>query len=258
MIVQYDRREHVAYVTLRRPEKLNAVNKELLEGLREAWEAFRQDRDAWVAILSGEGRAFCAGVDVGSLESATQDWQRMSTYLDALPWGNIETDRSMTKPVIAAIHGYCLGAGMTLALASDFRVCAEGTQLGFPEVRRGIPTVIGACLAPGIVGQAAAMRLLLPGDHIAAEEALRMGVITDLVPKEEVLSRAEQWAELLCQAAPLAVRSTKEIILRAQEAPFEHNWRLGEALRRLSFGTEDAVEGVQAWREKRKPKWRGK
>lgn len=257
MVVSYERTGHVAYVTLDRPEKLNAVNPEVAAGLGEAWGEFRHDDEAWVAILSGSGRAFCAGIDVGSLAARATE-TGIGPFLDALPGGSIETDRYIFKPVIAAVHGYCLGVGLTLALACDIRVAAEGTRLGFPEVRRGIPTIIGAALAARVAGLGGALPILLTGDNVDAQEAYHAGLVTEVVTPDQVMARAEAWAQKVCEAAPLAVRMTKEVSVRALDAPFDHVWRLGEAMRRLASTTEDAAEGPRAWREKRQPNWQGR
>lgn len=257
--VNYERRGHVAYVTMNRPESLNAMNDELKRDLKLAWEEVRNDRDVWVAILTGAGtRGFCAGADLranrGSEPPLDDPYWLMQTT------DSLESGLEVWKPIIAAINGHALGIGLTLAVACDFRIAADHATFGYPEVRLGLPTVMGAIRTPAIIGLANSLELLLIGERIDAQTALKWGLVRELVPGELVMERAEALAARLCLAGPRAVQATKEITIRSQGLPFGDAFRMGEALRRLArAGAQvDAAEGVAAYRERREPRFQNR
>lgn len=254
--VHYESRGHVAWLTMNRPEALNAMNDELKRDLKLAWEQVRQDRDVWVAVLTGAGeRGFCAGADLraGRDGAAPLDdpyWLMQTT-------DSLESGLEVWKPLIAAINGHALGIGLTLAMACDFRIAAEHATFGFPEVKLGMPTVMGAIRAPAIIGMERALELLLIGDRIDAQTALGWGLVREVVPLAELHARAQALADRLCAAGPRAVQATKEIAVRGQGIPFPEAFRMGEAIRRLARAgaQEDIREGLAAFRERRAPRF---
>jgi len=256
--VLYEKRDHVAYITLNRPEVLNAFNRAMHQALRQIWMDFREDDDAWVALVTGAGdRAFSAGQDVKEIgERRAQDVRR--SFWETWFGSDLQEGLEVWKPIVAAINGYCLGEGMTFILACDFRIASERASFGFPEVTLGIPTIVGAVRAPRVVGLGNALELLLTGDRIDARRALEMGLVHRVVPHERVKAEAESLAQRLCRNGPLAVRCTKEVAVRSLDMPFAEAMRMGEALRRLALQSEDAVEGVQAYLEKREPRFTGR
>ncbi|HZU76668.1 MAG TPA: enoyl-CoA hydratase/isomerase family protein, partial [Dehalococcoidia bacterium] len=173
MAVSYEKRGRKAYITLNRPEALNAFNAEVSRELREAWLDFRSDPDLGVAIVTGAGRAFSAGADVKELAAANAAAEgrgvNYSGFWSSL-WGldSFEAGLEVWKPTIAAVNGHCLGIGCTLALTCDFRLASDRAQFGFPEVKIGVPTIMAAIRLPRIVGMGPALELLLYGDSIAA------------------------------------------------------------------------------------------
>ncbi len=257
-IVLYEKRDHVAYVTLNRPEVLNAFNRAMHQALRQVWMDFREDDDAWVALITGAGdRAFSAGQDVKEVgERRAQSAQR--SFWDTWFGSDLQEGLEVWKPIVAAINGYCLGEGMTFILSCDFRIASERASFGFPEVTLGMPTIVGAVRAPRVVGLGNALELLLTGDRIDARRALEMGLVHRVVPHDRVQAEAESLAQRLCRNGPLAVRCTKEVAVRSLDMPFAEAVRMGEALRRLALQSEDAVEGIQAYLEKREPHFTGR
>jgi crotonobetainyl-CoA hydratase len=246
-----ERRGHTLHLTLNRPEVLNAINPDLLAELRTAIQAFREDPDLWVAILTGAGeRAFCAGWDL-KWHAANEAASR------ALSPGPGPLSECW-KPVIAAVNGYAVGGGMELALDCDIIVAVEDAQFGVPEPRRGQMTDTGAQRLPRILPLKVAMGLLLTGRLIGALEAYRIGLINEVVPRDQLMAAADRWAQEIQECAPLAIQATKQAALqeltRVIQEGKARRYPLQEALRQSA----DFVEGPRAFAEKRKPAWTGR
>jgi len=254
--VRYDLDGHVATITYDRPEKLNAINGEMRQALNAAWERFRDDEGAWVAILTGAGRAFCVGADLHDGAGAAGTWA--GSFWEIPTVNSFESGLEVWKPTIAAVNGYCLGYGLTAASACDFVIAADDAQFGMPEVRLGSPTIVGAMRLPGRVGMQPALELLLTGDRIDATRAAAIGLAGWVVPRDELLAEARRLADRLCQGAPLAVRAVNEMAHRGQTLPWVDAVRMGETMRRVVLATDDAAEGMAAAREGRAPAWKGR
>jgi enoyl-CoA hydratase/carnithine racemase len=253
--VLYDREGHVATITYNRPEALNAINGELRADLNAAWVRFRDDEEAWVAIVTGAGRAFSAGADLrqGGAGDASA-----ASFWEMPPLTSLENGLEIWKPIIAAVNGYCIGFALTLVAACDFVIASDKAEFGFPEVRLGVPTIQGAVRMPKKVGWQNAMELLLLGERVDARRAKEMGLCWKVVPHEELMSAARDLAARLCRSAPLAVRATKEVAARGQDLTLLQAVRFGETMRRVAGSTEDAREGMAANREKRPAEWKGR
>jgi len=251
--VLYEREGHIATITYNRPEALNAINSELRQDLNAAWVTFRDDEDAWVAIVTGAGRAFSAGADLrgNAPPQGATHWETPSLT-------SLENGIEIWKPVIAAVNGYCLGFACTLVAACDFVIASERAEFGFPEVRIGVPTIQGAVRMPQKVGWQNAMELLLIGERVNAARAREMGLCSKVVSPDQLMPEAKALAERLCKSAPLAVRATKEVAWRGQQMPWVEAIRFGETMRRVAGATEDAKEGMSAAREKREPRWQAR
>jgi enoyl-CoA hydratase/carnithine racemase len=254
--VRYELDGHVATITYDRPHVLNAINGELRQDLNAAWNRFREDEDAWAGIVTGTGRAFCVGADLQDGRGSVGEWP--GTFWEIPTINSFESGLELWKPTIAAVNGYCLGYGLTTVARCDFVIAADTAEFGFPEVRLGVPTIVGAMRLPGRVGWANAMEMLLTGERFDAERAREMGLVWRVVPRADLMEEARTLAARLVRAAPLAQRATKEMAARGAHLPWEDALRLGESMRRVVGGTEDAAEGMRAAHERRDPDWRGK
>ncbi|MGH2758660.1 MAG: enoyl-CoA hydratase/isomerase family protein [Actinomycetota bacterium] len=251
--VLFERTGHVATITLNRPDVLNAIDAELRQALNAAWLRFKEDDDAWVAILTGAGRGFCAGVDLRNPQGAVGSWP--GTFWEIPTINSFESGLELWKPTIAAVNGPCIGYGLTGVAACDFVIASESATFGFPEVKLGTPTIVGAIRLSERLGWQNAMELLLTGDTIDAQHALEIGLAWKIVPGDQLLTEAVRLAERLCQGGPLAVRATKEVAWRSRYLSWTEAVRFGETMRRLVGASEDAREGAQARAEGREPRW---
>jgi enoyl-CoA hydratase/carnithine racemase len=254
--VGYDQDGHVVTITYNRPERLNAINGQMRQDLNAAWERFRDDQDAWVAIVTGEGRAFCAGADLKDGAGAVGTWE--GTFWEIPTLNSFESGWEIFKPTIAAVNGPCIGYGLTAAAHCDFLIAAESATFAYPEVKIGVPTIVGSLRLPPKVGWQGAMELLLLGDPIDADRAKEIGLAWKVVPDAELLAEARALADRLCAAAPLAQRAVKEVAMRGRELPWIDAVRFGETMRKVANATEDAAEGLRAAAERRPPEWKGR
>jgi len=251
VLVEYRREGRIAVITLNRPEALNAINDDMGKELDRLFIDFRDDPDLWVAVVCGAGRAFCAGADIKQRGAGILGRQ---TGLD-----DVGRPDQIWKPFIAAIQGYCLGAGLEIALTCDLRIAAEDAHFGQPEVNAGIiPGAGGTQRLPRFIPRAKAAEMILMGQQMDAQEAYRVGLINKVVPLDQLMTTAMQWAELITQAGPLQVRLAKEALLRGYNVPLEEGLRIERELQNRAAATEDFKEAGRAFQEKRKPKWQGK
>jgi enoyl-CoA hydratase/carnithine racemase len=254
-LVEVERSGDVAVVTLRREAKLNALSAELELALGRALEAPEVEQSR-ALVLAGAGRAFSAGADLGELgrhgAAATLSYYRTAGAV-------YERVGRLPQPSVAAIHGYCLGGGLELALACDFRVVEETAVLGFPEVALGIlPSAGGVTRLVRAVGVARAKELALLGDRLSAAEAREHGLVTEVVAAGEALGRAVELAGRLAALPPLAVTVTKEAIELAHDASREASLLIERLAYGLLAGTSDASEASEAFAEKREPRFEGR
>ncbi|WP_028927312.1 enoyl-CoA hydratase/isomerase family protein [Pseudonocardia acaciae] len=254
--VDYRLDGHVATITYNRPERLNAIDGAMRRGLNEAFARFRDDQDAWVAIVTGSGRAFCAGADLRGEGEAAGEFA--GTFWERPTVNSFESGWEIFKPVIAAVNGYCLGYGLTLVTWCDFVIASERAEFGFPEVRLGVPTIVGAIRLPRKINWQYAMELLLTGERIDAARAHEIGLAGWVVPHDELLDAARSLADRLVRGAPLAARAIKEVAVRTADLPMTDAIRFGETMRRVAAATEDAAEGRAAAAERRTPRWQGR
>jgi enoyl-CoA hydratase/carnithine racemase len=254
--VLYELDGHLATITYNRPDALNAINGEMRRDLNDAFTRFRDDEDAWVAIVTGAGTAFCAGADMRDGSGSAGDFA--GTFWEKPTINSFESGWEIFKPVIAAVNGYCLGYGLTLVTWCDFVIASEQAEFGFPEVRIGVPTIVGAIRLPQRLLWQHAMELLLTGERIDAQRAKEIGLVGWIVPPDQLIDEARRLAARLLQGAPLAQRATKEVAVRAQHLPMLEAIRFGETMRKVAGATEDAAEGGRAAAERRRPEWRGR
>lgn len=246
----------VLTITINRPDRLNSLDAESYAQLSETWTRVRDDQTVRVAVITGAGdRSFCAGADIKSYLPAPEPVEELwLTQRGQLLNSGLE----VWKPVIAAVNGYCLGGGMTLLFATDLRVAARHATSGLTEVRRGlVPGNGGTQRVLEQLPYPCAMEMILTGDHIDAETAMRWGLINDVVEPDELMEAAYGYAHRILKNAPLAVQAAKELAVRAREMDRVTGLRMEKVVNRLLWTTTDAVEGPRAFSEKREPQFEG-
>lgn len=257
MSIDFELEDGIAVITINRPERLNAMDADHYRGLSEAWARVRDSLDIRVAIVTGAGeRAFTTGADIKSFIASPLPFSEMwLTQRDQLLNRGLE----VWKPVICAVNGLCLGGGMTLLMGTDIRVAAEHATFNLAEVKRGvIPANGGTQRVLSQLPHAIAMEMLLTGEAIDAQTALRWGLINKVVPAGEVLSAAKDYARRIAAAAPLAVQAAKELAIRGKDMDLTTGLRMEQLVNRLLQSTEDAKEGPAAFAEKRPPNFQGR
>jgi enoyl-CoA hydratase len=254
--ILFEVRERVALITLNRAEQLNALSFKMREELAGAFEHCGQDDEVRAVVIAGAGRAFCAGVDLadGSFEEAPIE------SVEVRMRGDFRAKLTgMGKPSIAAVQGFALGGGCELALCCDLRIAAEDAQFGQPEINLGSSPAGGATQRlPRLIGTAKALELLLAGERMTATEAERCGLVNRVVPADQLQATAFELADKLASKAPLAVKYIREAVYRGLDLPLEDGLRLEVYLGGLLRTTEDRVEGLKAFREKRPPDFKGR
>lgn len=258
--IKYEKKGHLVYITINRPDVMNALHPPANQEMDKAFDNFSEDTDAWVAILSGAGgRAFCAGNDLKYQAEHGIDAIKKGMEKVKGGFGGITARFDCFKPIIAAITGMSLGGGTEIALACDIIIAADNTSFGLPEPRVGLIAGAGGIQRlPLRIPYHIAMGYILTGKHIPAIEAKKLGLINEVVPPDEVINTAEKWAADILECAPLAVRASKEGALLGQEHPLKE--LIGKPFPGFAtvFQSEDIVEGAKAFTEKRKPHWEGK
>ena len=247
---------HVATITYNRPDALNAINAEMRRDLNGAFSRFRDEEDAWVAIVTGAGRAFCVGADLR--QGAGSAGEFPGTFWEKPTLNSLESGWEIFKPIIAAVNGYCLGYGLTLATWCDFVLASDRAEFGLPEVTLGVPAIVASIRLPQRINWADAMELLLTGERIDAERARAMGLVWRVVRHDALLDEANALATRLLGGSPVAQRAMKEMAMRTRHMPTLEAIRFGETMRHVALSTDDAVEGLQAAAEDRPPRWSGR
>ncbi len=253
-LVRYELDEHVATITYDRPAKLNAIDGAMRRSINAAFDRFRTDDDAWVAIVTGAGRGFCAGADMRS-ETGNPAGDFPGSFWERPTVNSLESGWEIFKPIVAAVNGPAVGYGVTLLTWCDFVIASDRATFSFPEARLGVPTIVGALRLPRMINRQYAMELLLTGETIDAARAHEIGLAGWVVEHDRLLDEARSLARRLTRAAPLAQRAIKEMSVRGPEMGTTEAIRFGETLRRVAAATEDATEGATAARERRDPVW---
>ncbi len=252
----YEKREHTAWVTLNRPQALNAITPEMIRSLRLAAEDARDDSNVRALVITGAGRAFCAGADIRVMDSGTlSDFRDFLIVLTDV-WSFI---RTFPKPTIAAINGVVVGAGFELTLVCDFRLAATSARIGSAEVRINQPMTNGSTyLLTRLIGEAKAKEVGMTGDILEAEEARRVGLVNAVVEPKALASNVEELVKKLASRAPVAVAAVKQCFARSRDVDIETAIMVENEAATACFVSADQKEGLRAFLEKREPRWAGK
>jgi enoyl-CoA hydratase/carnithine racemase len=255
--ILYEKKEKVARITFNRPKSLNALNTALLTELRDALEDAEADAEVRAVVITGAGdRAFCAGVDIGELleRSSTEasEWLRwaqgITTYIEKIK-----------KPIIAKVNGFCLGGGLELAMACDFRIASKKAIFGLPEINLAIiPGGGGTQRLTRLIGKTKAMEMLMSGEHIDAEEAFRVALVNKVVSADKLDSEVDELVKKLLSKSPVTLGIMKDAVNRGIEMNLERALQYEVECFGHAFATEDAKEGLKAFLGKRKPEFKGK
>jgi E-phenylitaconyl-CoA hydratase len=258
MSLLFDVHQNVATLTLNRPEAMNAIDPELRAALRDAWGRVQRDDRIRVVILTGAGeRAFCTGADLKKTMPPKESFAELT-------FGRFESDHLLAgmevdKPIICAINGMAMGGGLEIAMACDIRIACADAKFALPEARIGsMPGGGGTQTLPRLVGLSNAMLLMLTGDHIDAAEALRIGLISRVMPAADLMSEALALAERIAANAPLSVRAIKRVATDGLAMPLQAAIRAERHAFGLLRDTEDRIEGRKAFQEKRAPVYTGR
>ena len=243
----------IATITYNRPEKLNAMTPEMAELMWQAVRSINASDELRVVILTGTGKAFCAGSDIADLDRYATPWdfRNRPEYCDAL--------RALLKPSIAAINGYAMGGGLEMALSCDIRIATRGAKLAAPEIKLGWIGGGGmTALLAHSIGPSNAALMVMTGDPVTAESALGWGLVSELTAPDTLLPRAREIATAIANRAPVAAETARRNLQAAYNMPLEQAVAYERDLQAICFATEDAAEGRAAFAEKRAPNWKGK
>lgn len=247
--VEYEKKDGIGYVTLNRPNKLNAMNAQLHQELARVWSDFRDDPELNVAILSGKGRCFSAGADLSG--GAPENYVYPRSFPD------ITQTQNVFKPIVAALHSHVVGYGMWIALDSDIRIATEDVSFWLPEPQWGIATIPAAWF-PRIMPWAIASELLLQAERISAARAYQVGMVNKVVPADELMAEAEKVARRICELSPMAVQGMKESMVRASALDYAAVDQITDFVQTRVMNSEDRKEGGRAFVEKREANWPGR
>ena len=251
--VIYETRNQIAYITLNRPDVLNALNREIRQGIEEALTEYRDDDDLLAAIMTGAGgRAFSAGLDqkerVSDQQAGGERRQRQAL---------IFTDLGVWKPIIAAIDGYALGGGLELTLQCDIRIATAKSRLGLPEPRVGLMAGYGLHMLNRMIPLGESLYMQFTGHHQPAEEAFRIGLIHKVLPdRDALMQEAESIAEEIKLCSPLALQGIKRVVMEGRNLPREYSYKMAAPILDWLYTLEDTKEGARAFVEKRPPVWK--
>ena len=257
-VLLQDKQEHITILTLNRPDRMNAMNRELSQALVEAYLDFREDESAWVLILTGAGdRAFSAGIDLRENDERARAGlplvEPKRGYILYDIWShNLE----VWKPTIAAINGWCLAGGCELACSCDLRIMEEQAQIGLPEIKRGMGARATTTKMQYIMPFTVGLELLWVGEPLSAQRAYQLGMINRVVPQGQALAESIKLAQSICDNAPITVRFQKEMAYRTLGMPWPY--AMAYSTRIDPYQSEDLLEGSRAFAEGRKPIWKGR
>lgn len=256
MALIYEKKGNTAYITINRPEVMNAMDPETYSELSQAWIDVRDDPDVWCAIITGAGdRAFSAGADLKkTIPVEAEKWHFWQTQEEQILNRGLE----VWKPIIAAVNGYALGGGFEIALACDIIIAADHAEVGLPEPRVGLFAGAGGVhRLPRHIPMKIAMGMMLTARRIKVQEAQKLGLINEVVPLADLMITAERWAAEILECAPMSVRATKQMAIQGLDSPLNIAFARNYSEQQKQVASNDRIEGPRAFSEKRPPKWTG-
>ena len=262
--ITYEVADRVATITFNRPDRLNAINKQMIAELGQAYAVAEDDDEVWLLLVTGNGRAFCVGADVGEIPEdgkgiAPEPFLSRYAHWEA-PQEATAPFRTMAKPVITAVNGICCGAGLDLVTTGDIVICSDQATFFDPHVSIGIVSGRESVRFARTLPRTVALRMALMGkqERMGAQRAYELGMVSEVVPHDQLLERAREIAALVNRNAPLAVRGTRLAIIKTLDLPLHEGEILAEAFRERVLHTDDALEGPRAFMEKRDPVWKAR
>ena len=262
--ITYEVADRIATITLNRPDQLNALSPAMVVELRRAYELAEADEDVWILVVTGNGRAFCAGADVAEIPDdgrVVYDEPYLSTFAQwEAPQEGTPPFRTMTKPILVAVNGICCGAGLDWVTTGDIVIASDEATFFDPHVSIGLVSGREVVRLARALPTHIALRMALMGRHerMGAERAYELGLVSEVVEHDRLLERVHELADVVNRNAPLAVRGTRLAIRRGLDLPMYDAEVMAETFRERVLRTEDAKEGPQAFMEKREPKWQAR
>jgi enoyl-CoA hydratase/carnithine racemase len=249
-----EKADHIMTVRINRPERLNALHPPGNAELGEVFDDFAADDDMWVAIITGEGRGFSAGND---LRHQAEGGERVPTPRG---FGGLSSRFDMLKPVIAAVNGVAMGGGFEIALSCDLIIASDKAMFALPEPKVGLAALAGGLnRLPRQIGAKRALGMILTGRHVPAQEGYELGFVNEVVPHDNLMARAREWADMITACAPLSIRASKDVVYRSLDtASLQESMEASYDSVKAMTTSQDFIEGPKAFSEKRPPNWQGK